>query len=312
LHTCIYARPIKYCMANNFTRIQTTKSRYLEAENKLAALTMITGPEALALARAGQELIGTNEELIYFYRDDFLHIQRAAENGLTSLDMLVENPNEFAIVATAWGFVCRVQSKFNVSFVATRGLAEAEINREQSNVTVDWSRPLKPTIDVEYYRNSGNAVLIEDSTLAVPVFAKLELLKRVFGIDKGQEKDTVNVLYTQASTGGFTGLKPTPQGSGAVIPLNINAAGSYVITYFPTQGGKGYRVGDEILVYGNDLGGTSGSNAVFQVREVDAFGAITNVSVVGTASSRAQSGQVLIQLLGNNLAKVIQLTSGAV
>jgi hypothetical protein len=294
-------------MANNFTRIQTTKSRYLEAENQLAPLTMLTGPEALTLAKAGQELTGTNEELIYKYRDEFLHIQRAAENGLTTLSMLVENPSEFGILATAWGFTATVRSRFDTKILYTKNLAVTEATTELSNITIDWSKPSKPTIDVDYYRTSGNAVLIDDSTLAVPVFAKLDLVKRILGIDKGQEKDTVTILYTQASTGGFTGLKPAPQGSGAVIPLNINAAGSYVISYFPTQGGRGYRVGDEILVYGNDLGGTSGSNAVFQVRAVDAFGAITNVSVVGTASSRAQSGQILIQLLGNNLARIDRL-----
>jgi hypothetical protein len=270
---------------------------------------MITGPEALALAKAGQELIGTNEELIYKYRDEFLHIQRAAENGLTTLNMLVDDPEEFGILARAWGFVAIVRSRFDTKILYTKNLAETEVTTDLSNINIDWSKPSKPTIDVEYYRASGNAVLIEDSTLAVPVFARLDLVKRILGIEKAQERAAITVGYTQAGTGNNVG------GSGAVIPLSVNGVGSYVISYFPTQGGRGYRVGDEIVVYGNDLFGTSGSNAVFTVLEVDAFGAMINVRVAGTASglsvNQFRDGQVLIQLLSNNFAKVIQLAPGA-
>ena len=300
-------------MANKFSRIQTTKDRYLVAENSLAPLTMITGPEALALAKAGQELIGTNEELIYKYRDEFLHIQRAAENGLTTLNMLVENPSEFGILATAWGFAATVRSRFDTKILYTKSLAATEVTTELSNINIDWAKPSKPTIDVDYYRMSGNAVLIEDSTLAIPVFSNLDLFKRVLGI--GQETGTINITYNQAAIGGFTGLKKNNGGSGAVIPLGVNRVGSYVISYFPTQGGRGYRVGDEFVVYGNDLfGNTPLSNAVFQVLEVDAFGAITNIRVIGSAlnnSSYLFSGQVLIQLLGSSFAKVVQLAPGA-
>jgi hypothetical protein len=294
---------------NPFSRIQTTKSRYLEAENALAPLTMITGPEALALAKAGQELIGTNEELIYKYRDEFLHIQRAAENGLTTLNMLVEDAEEFGILARAWGFVATVRSRFDTKILYTKNLAETETTTELSNIMIDWTKPTKPTIDVDYYRASGNAVLIEDSTLAVPVFARLNLVKRILGIEKAQERAAITVGYTQAGTGNNVG------GSGAVIPLSVNRVGSYVVSYFPTQGGRGYRVGDEIVVYGNDLFGTVTSNAVFTVLEVDAFGAMANVRVTGTASglsiNQFLDGQVLIQLLSNNFAKVIQLAPGA-
>ena len=270
---------------------------------------MITGPEALALAKAGQELTGTNEELIYKYRDEFLHIQRAAENGLTTLNMLVENPSEFGILATAWGFVSTVRSRFDTKILYTKNLAETETTTELSNINIDWSKPGKPTIDVEYYRASGNAVLIEDSTLAVPVFAKLDLVKRVLGI--GQETGTINITYNRTD---FSGTFGTKTGSGAVIPLSVNGVGSYVISYFPTQGGRGYRVGDAFTVYGNDLfGRTPASNAVLQVTEVDAFGAITNVRAVGTAVfsvDRFRNSSILIQLLGGNLAKVVDLGRG--
>jgi hypothetical protein len=295
-------------MANKFTLIQTGKSRYLEAENKLAALTMITGPEALTLAKAGQELTGTDEDLIYFYRDDFLHIQRAAENGLTALDMLVENPNEFAIVATAWGFVCRVQSKFNVSFVYTRGLAEAEINREQSNVTVDWSRPLKPTIDVDYYRNSGNAVLLEDSTLSIPLISNVDLVKQRLGIE-GRDSNTIIIDYKYIVryeyTKGLQKLRPLPGGNGVVIPVSITQNERYQITEFPVVVGSGYQVGETITVYGKDLGGTSANNAVFTVKQVDNFGGITNISVEGTASSTGGRSIILIKMTGQSSASII-------
>ena len=296
-------------MANKFSRIQTTKSRYLVAENALTPLTMITGPEALTLAKAGQELIGTNEELIYKYRDEFLHIQRAAENGLTTLNMLVDNPSEFGILATAWGFVATVSSRFDTKILYTKSLTETEVTTELSNINIDWSKPGKVTIDVDYYRRSGNAVLIEDSTLAIPVFSNLDLFKRVLGI--GQETGTINITYTRA---GFSGKVTT--GKGAVIPLSVNNADSYRVSYFPTQGGSGYRVGDEIVVYGNDLfGRTPLSNAVFQVLEVDAFGAMTNVRVIGSALSNSgylfRDGTVFIQLLGGNLAKVTALTGPA-
>ncbi len=292
-------------MANKFTRIQTTKSRYLEAENALTALTMITGQEALTLAKAGQELIGTNEELIYKYRDEFLYIQKAAERGLTFLNMLVEDPTEFSIVATAWGFTALVQDRFVSKVVYRKNLGQEEIVNKLSNINIDWSKPKTPTIDVTYYRSSGNAVLLEDSTQAVPVFSNLELFKRVLGIASEQEKAAINISYTQAS--GLAGKK----GVGAVIPLGINSVGAYRVPFFPTQGGRGYRVGDTIVVNGSDLfGRTPQSNAVFEVREVDSFGAITNISVVGTAFTQSLSrfsDSVQIQLLGNDLARVIEL-----
>jgi len=298
-------------MANTFSRIQTTKSRYLEAENALAPLTMITGPEALALAKAGQELIGTNEELIYRYRDEFLHIQRAAENGLTTLNMLVENPSEFGILATAWGFVATVRSRFDTKILYTKNLAETEVTTELSNINIDWTRPTKPTIDVDYYRNSGNAVLLEDSTLNIPIFSKVDAVKKQLGISVTGLIPNINIDYRAVPMpfpAGFSGKRSLGYGSGvgAVIPLTVNAGFRYAVTYFPETGGKGYRAGETITVFGNDLFGTSPINdATFTISEVDAFGGITNISVAGTAG--ANNALLQIKLTSNYSASIINL-----
>lgn len=298
-------------MANKFSRIQTTKDRYLVAENQLAPLTMITGPEALALAKAGQELTGTNEELIYKYRDEFLHIQRAAENGLTTLNMLVENPSEFGILATAWGFVATIRSRFDTKILYTKNLAETETTTELSNINIDWSKPGKPTIDVDYYRTSGNAVLLEDSTINIPIFSKVDAVKRSLGISVTGLIPSINIDYRAVPTpfpAGFSGKKSLGYGSGvgAVIPLTVNAAARYTITYFPETGGKGYRAGETITVFGDDLfGSTPANNATFTISEVDAFGGITNISVTGIAGRN--NALLQIKLTSSFTASIITL-----
>ena len=298
-------------MANKFSRIQTTKDRYLVAENALVPLTMITGPEALALAKAGQELTGTNEELIYKYRDEFLHIQRAAENGLTTLNMLVENPSEFGIVATAWGFVATIRSRFDTKILYTKNLAETETTTELSNINIDWSKPGKPTIDVDYYRTSGNAVLLEDSTINIPIFSKVDAVKRSLGISVTGLIPSINIDYRAVPTpfpAGFSGKKSLGYGSGvgAVIPLTVNAAARYTITYFPETGGKGYRAGETITVFGDDLfGSTPANNATFTISEVDAFGGITNISVTGIAGRN--NALLQIKLTSSFTASIITL-----
>lgn len=297
---------------NPFSRVITTKSRYLEAENVLTPLTMITGPEALALAKAGQELIGTNEELIYRYRDEFLHIQRAAENGLTTLNMLVENPSEFGILATAWGFVARVQSRFDTKILYTKSLAATETTTELSNINIDWSKPGKVTIDVDYYRTSGNAVLLEDSTITIPVFSRVDAVKRSLGISVVTGVIPSIDIYYSAGTAAIRNTvngknyKNSVYGLAAVIPLTITAGDRYTITYFPEIGGKGYRAGETFTVFGNDLfGSTPDNNAVFTIKEVDAFGAITNISVVGTPGPN--NALLQIKLTSTYSASIITL-----
>jgi hypothetical protein len=291
-------------MANKFTRIQPNKSRYLEAENALTPLTMLTAAEAKQLSTAGKELIGTNEELVYKYRDEFLHIQRAAEQGLTALDLLIEDPNEFSIVAIAWGFSTIVADKFTTRIVYRKNLGQEDLVAKSSNIRIDWNKPATPTIDVNYYRSSGNAVLLEDSSLAIPVFSKVDAVKQSLGINVTGLIPSVNISYS-AGSAVFGGIgKNTIRGSGAVIPLTVNAGDRYSVSYFPETGGKGYRVGEIITVYGNDLFGfTPANNAVFTIKEVDSFGAITNISVTGTAGPN--NARLQIKMTSSYSASII-------
>lgn len=279
-------------MANKFTRIQTTASRYQEAANALVPLTMISGQEALSLSLAAQALIGSNEELIYKYRDEFLHIQKAAENGLTNLRMKAENPEEFAIVARAWGFVCTVESLFETQVVYRKNLNRTSTVLELSNITVDWSAPTKPLIDIDYYRQSGNLVQLEDSTIVVPIISKIEAVKQQLGI---------------VTTPGFN-IQYSGLGSGAVIPVVMTTNGNYAGYFSPKNGGTGYRVGDVITISGFNLGGvTPANNAVITVRNTvnrgKGTGTITEYSITGTAGANA--GEIDIELLGNGRALVV-------
>jgi hypothetical protein len=274
-------------MANKFTRIQTTASRYQEAVNAIVPLTMISGQEALTLSIAAQSLIGTDEELIYKYRDEFLHIQKAAENGLTSLRMKIENPNEFAIVARAWGFVCVVESRFETQIVYKKNLNKTSTVLELSNLTIDWGSPTRPLIDIEYYRQSGNLVQLDDSTIVVPIISKIEAVKQELGI---------------ATTPGFN-IQYSGSGSGAIIPISLFTRGNY--GGFPvTQGGTGYRVGDTIIIPGFSLGGTTPlNNAVITVVNIKGKSTISEYSITGLAG--AEAGNVNLELLGNGKALVV-------
>ena len=275
-------------MANKFTRIQTTAARYQEAANALVPLTMISGQEALSLSLAAQALIGSNEELIYKYRDEFLHIQKAAENGLTGLKMKIENPNEFAIVARAWGFVCVVESLFETQVVFRKNLNRTSTVLELSNLTIDWSAPTKPLIDINYYRQSGNLVQLEDSTIVVPIISKIEAVKQQLGI---------------VSTPGFN-IQYSGLGTGAVLPLSLSNGNPYAASYYPSQGGTGYRVGDVITISGFNLGGTTPlNNAVITVKNTKFKGTITEFSITGTAG--ATPGQINLELLGSGKALVV-------
>jgi len=279
---------LKYCMANKFTRIQTTATRYQEAVNAIVPLTMISGQEALTLSIAAQTLIGSNEELIYKYRDEFLHIQKAAENGLTSLRMKIENPDEFAIVARAWGFVCVVESRFETQIVYKKNLNKTSTVLELSNLTIDWGSPTRPLIDIEYYRQSGNLVQLDDSTIVVPIISKIEAVKQELGI---------------ATTPGFN-IQYSGLGTGAIVNLSLANGNSYAANNFPTQGGTGYRIGDTITIPGFSLGGvTPQNNAVITVKNIKGKSTISEFSITGTAG--ATPGQINLELLGNGKALVV-------
>ena len=153
--------------------------------NKLVtqqSLTMLTATEVKSLANTAQINIAEDETLIYKYRDEFLHIQRAAEQGITDLYMLIENPTEFSIIATAWGFTCTVEDRFDLKIVYRKNLGQERVTNKTSNLNISWLRPNRPTVDVAYYREKGNLVSLLDSTLFVP---KLTQLKQQLGIVEG-------------------------------------------------------------------------------------------------------------------------------
>ena len=146
------------------------------------SLTMLTAAEVKSLANTAQINIAEDETLIYKYRDEFLHIQRAAEQGITNLDMLIENPTEFSVIATAWGFNCTVEDRYGFKVVYRKNLGQERVTNKISNLQISWLTPNKPTVDVAYYREKGNLVSLLDSTLFVP---KLDLLKQQLGITEG-------------------------------------------------------------------------------------------------------------------------------
>jgi hypothetical protein len=147
-------------------------------------------------------------------------------------------------------------------------------------------------IDINYYRQSGNLVQLEDSTIVVPILSKVDTVKQQLGI---------------LSTPGFN-IQYSGSGSGAVIPLVMTTDGNYGGYLSPKNGGTGYRVGDVITVSGFNLGGfTPLNNAVITVRNTvnrgKGTGTITEYSITGLAGANA--GEVDIELLGNGRAIVV-------
>jgi hypothetical protein len=277
-------------MANKFSRIQS-KSRYLELVNTLTPLTVLTGAEAKELATAGQELIGTNEELIYKYRDEFLHIQRAAEQGLTSLETLVDDPNELAIVVRGWGFTATVQDKIRSSIVYRRNLGQQDVVVKLSNILIDWNKPTTPTVDVAYYRQSGNLVPLADSSILLPSYVteenRLQTIKQSLGIQN-------NTAYYQPSKQGFS---KTGIGQGGQIGINVFNGVDYYFAGGIINGGSGYVIGDVIRFAGARFGlqGEVVSDDVrITVTSVTKYGGIASVTLAGTG--RISRGHTLLDL----------------
>lgn len=142
-------------------------------------LTMLTAAETLSLSRAAELDLADDETLIVKYRDEFLYIQRAAEQGLRQVDTLVENPTELSILAESWGFTCTVEDRFASRIVFRKNLGQEQVIRKLSNIRIDWSRPRPPTVDIDYYRETGNLVSLVDSTLAIP---RLDRVRQQLGI----------------------------------------------------------------------------------------------------------------------------------
>ena len=73
----------------------------------------------------------------------------------------------------------------------------------------------------------------------------------------------------------------------------------YVLIGF--AGGINYRIGDQILIAGSDLGGTDGLNSVIiTVQDVDSSGTITIVNSIGTAPLFSL-GQTYLDVTGTNI-----------
>ena len=138
------------------------------------SLTMLTAAEVKSLSNAARINLAEDEALIVKYRDEFLHIQRAAEQGLTELMMLVENSEEFAVIATAWGFTTTVRDQYRTNIQYRKNLGEIQTETLISNVIVNWLKPKTPTVDVAYYRQSGNLISLLDSTLFVPILDQVK------------------------------------------------------------------------------------------------------------------------------------------
>ena len=154
------------------------------------SLTMLTAAEVKSLSNAARINLAEDEALIVKYRDEFLHIQRAAEQGLTELMMLVENSEEFAVITTAWGFTTTVRDQYRTNIQYRKNLGEIQTETLISNVIVNWLKPKTPTVDVAYYRQSGNLISLLDSTLFVPI---LDQVKARLGV--------TDTTYTVGLTG---------------------------------------------------------------------------------------------------------------
>ena len=286
-----------------FTRSQPTTQAYLKAIAKTAPLTMLTAAETRQLALAGEKETAADEAAIFKYREEFLHIQKVSENGLTSLGLLISDTVEFKQVATNWGFVVVVENQYKTETVVGKNLAQTEVKTLISTVTVNWNKPKKPTIDVEYYRQSGNIVntaQAKTSPLAViKEKYKLGIYPATALTDteyvKPDEYETfsvssANYVYAGAGTGAvFSILVSSLAGLGQSYQFGrVGSAG----------GGQNYTQGELIRVPGANLGGTSSDDAIITILNVNTTGAIVSATLTGTASDRFIS-----RVTGLNLAE---------
>jgi len=282
------------------------------------SLTMLTAQEVKLLANTAQINLAEDENILYKYREEFLHIQQVAERGLTNLDLLVETPSEFKLVAEAWGFTATVRDRYNNAIVYTKNLNATDFNTQISNINIDWSKPNAPTVDVEYYRQSGNLVSLQDSTLLVP---KLTLVKQQLGIPTTANTATysVSAKTVLAKETAIVAMATAVEPVVAIIPNELEAfmwEGKYLIYSGPGTGaafqivasaanGKGlpyrfylgnlrpqgsqairgsrYSPGETIVIgYANFRGTGKENNATVTVTEVDRVGAILTATVSGT------------------------------
>ncbi len=230
---------------------------------------MLTAAEVKLLSNVAQINIAEDENLIVKYRDEFLHIQRAAEQGITSLFMLLETPNEFSIIATAWGFTTVVEDRFDTKITYRKNLGQQQTQQKLSNILVDWSTPKQPTVDVAYYRESGNLISLQDSTLFVPL---IDQVKARLGITNTTY--SVKKIATQVET------------SPASWTVSITNGNPYVFTGTSAGFGRNYRTNQLITIRGNLLGGlTPANDARIIVNSVNSEGAILTSTILGTGGA---------------------------
>ena len=270
------------------SRDQPSTSAYLEAIAATAPLTMLTAAETKLLSKAGEKEAAAEEDVIYKYREEFLHIQKVSENGVTTLGLLVSDTAEFKKVATNWGFAALVENKYKTEIVVGKNLARTEVKTLTSNITVDWSKPKKPTIDVEYYRQSGNIV----NTAAVKA-SPLAAIKEKYQLGVYPSTTLTGTVYVKSDeyqSFAINSFRYFGSGSGAGFNVIANALEGVGQAYQfgrvgSAGGGVNYTQGESLLIPGTSLGGTTPLNdAVITILTVNSTGAIVSARIIGTTS----------------------------
>ena len=275
-----------------FARTQPSTSAYLEAVAATDPLTMLTADETRQLARAGEKETATDEDLIFKYRQEFLHIQKVAENGISTLGVIVADPEEFKQVAVNWGFTAQVESLYKTDVVVGKNLARTEVKTLTSNVTVDWSKPKKPKIDVAYYRQSGNIVNTAVAKTGPVDLVKAQLQLGVYPTTAQVETAYVRADQYQTFAINSSNYRYIGSGTGAVFSILASALSGGGQRYQfgragSAGGGQNYAQGELILVPGTSLGGTSPLNdASITILNVNTTGAIVSATLTGTTSDR--------------------------
>jgi hypothetical protein len=272
-----------------FSRDQPSTSAYLEAIAATAPLTMLTAAETRLLSKAGEKETAAEEDVIYKYREEFLHIQKVSENGVTALGVIVADTAEFKRVATNWGFAALVENKYKTDVVVGKNLARTEVKTLLSNVTVDWSKPKKPTIDVEYYRQSGNIV----NTTAVKT-SPLAAIKAKYQLGVYPSTTLTGNVYVKSDeyqSFAINSFRYFGSGSGAVFNVIANALEGVGQAYQfglvgSAGGGVNYTAGESLLIPGTSLGGTTPLNdAVITILTVNSTGTVVSARIIGTTSN---------------------------
>ena len=271
-----------------FSRSQPSTSAYQNAIGQQEPLTMLTASETKLLAKTALESTGELEDSVYTYREEFLHVQRVAELGETSLTLLVNDVAAFKKIAVSWGFTVTAKDQYKSNTVIKK--SETTVERVLiSNAVIDWSRPSKPSINPKRYRQSGNAVNLEDSTRPPSPLDELKAKLNIGVYPSSSISLDVDLVtsYTTYIVSG-TKLRYSGSGSGAVFRISVTVTGSGARSYDwglngSAGGGQGYSQDERILVLGTALdGNTPNNDVILTVKNVNSTGSIVT-SVFGTS-----------------------------